>query len=654
MNEYPHLLSPLKVKSTIFKNRIFSAPNLIPHVGVNGMPTDYLIAYYEEKARGGAAQVTVGETPIDEEHASSHKGQLAINKESISLLREIALGIKIHGAIPSIELGHCGAGYSMKALVMQDEIPRDFHPIGPVQFIREKDGATVTAMDRQMMEHVADNFANAAAMVKLAGFEMCLIHAGHGWLLSQFLSPLSNTREDEFGGSFENRLRFPSMVLDRIRQRVGEDFLIELRVSGEEGLEGGLTLDDTVRICRALQSKVDLIHVSAGNVTCAKGATRTHPTVFLPHGVNVPFAEKIKAQVDIPVIVVGAINTPEQAESILAAGQADVISMARALIADPDFPNKAAGGRRAEIRPCIRCLDCLTGIHSGSQFNCAVNPICGREFHMKQSLQPRPEARTVLVAGGGPAGMVAAIAAAGRGHRVTLAEQSGQLGGLITHLRGDPLKSDLCSYVDYLINKVVCGPVTVRLGEKVTAEYIRHMDPDYVIAAIGAEVIVPKIKGVENIPTVNVLDVFSGKAELGESVAVVGGGLAGCEAAVFLAQKGHRVTVIHSREKIAQKANWMNKVDLLDALDRWNVRCIVKHRCTEIGEGYVRLTGQDGGESFLPADSVVLATGMRARQEQAEELWTESPGFVSVGDCVHAGNIGQAVHEAFFAAMAIV
>lgn len=654
MNEYPHLFRPLRVKNTIFKNRIFSAPSLIPHVDSDGMATDYLIAYYEEKAKGGAAQVTVGETPIDEEHASSHKGQLSIKKESISRLREIALGIKIHGAIPSIELGHCGAGYSMKALVMADELPRDFHPIGPVSFVREKDGALVTAMDIPMMERVAEHFANAAAIVKTAGFEMCMIHAGHGWLLSQFLSPISNTRDDEFGGSLENRLRFPIMVLDRVRQRVGEDFLIELRVSGEEGLDGGLTLDDTVEICKALQSRVDLIHVSAGNVTKPEGATRTHPTVYLPHGVNVPFAEKIKAQVDIPVIVVGAINTPEQAEEILASGKADVISMARALIADPYLPNKASSGRREDIRPCVRCLDCLTGIHSGSQFNCAVNPTCGHEFHMRQSRLPQPPSRSVLVAGGGPAGMVAALTAAARGHRVTLVERSERLGGIIDRLRGDEAKRDLCDYIDYLIGRVSNSAVTVRLGETVTAEYIERLQPDHVIAAIGAEAVVPKIKGMEQVQVTSMLDVFSQARQWGNKIVVVGGGLAGCDAAVFLARKGHEVTIVHSRQEVAQKANWMNKVDLVNELKKWNIRCFTEQRCTEIGDGFVRISGKNGQIQELAADDVVLATGMKARRKQTDELWNGRTGFVAVGDCVRAGNIDQAVHEAFFAAMAIM
>ena len=347
MNKYyPHLFEPFTIKKTTFRNHIFSAPNMMCHMDANGFPTDYMIAYYAEKAKGGAAVVTVGDTPVDHEHAPSNPRSFNLSYEALPFISELAMAIKSHGALASLELNHGG-------LYNPPEAMGGRNPIGPVSFVRSWDGVEVIGMDEAMMNTVADHFADAAELLKIAGFDMCLLHGGHGWLLDQFISPLFNTRTDEYGGSLENRAKFPLMVIDRVRERVGDDFLIEYRMSGSEEIEGGLTAEEAIEFAKMIDGKVDIIHVSAALDTEEAQAVHTHPTIFLPHGVNVHYAAEIKKHVKSPVVTIGSISDPEMAEQILAEGRADIIGMTRALIADPYWPEKARLGQSADINPCL-------------------------------------------------------------------------------------------------------------------------------------------------------------------------------------------------------------------------------------------------------------------------------------------------------------
>ena len=340
---YPHLFETFSVKGLTFRNRLFSAPNMICQMDENGYPMPDMIAYYAEKARGGAAVVTLGDTPVDREHAASNPRSFCLdyNKPNAVLpyLSEIAMAIHEGGAIASHELNHAGM-YASPAANNGGE------PIGPVDFYRDWDGVQVRAMTEKDMDEVAEHFACCAELLKKAGYDMCLIHGGHGWLLDQFLSPHYNKRTDEYGGSLENRAKFPLMVIDRVRERVGDKFLIEYRLSGCEELEDGLMIEEAVEFAKMIDGKVDFIHVSAGLDPEEPQAVHTHPTMFLPHGVNVKYAAAVKAAgVKTPVVTIGAINTPELAEQVLAEGKADIVAMARTLIADPHFPEKAAQGR---------------------------------------------------------------------------------------------------------------------------------------------------------------------------------------------------------------------------------------------------------------------------------------------------------------------
>lgn len=641
--KYPHLFEPFTIKKTRFRNRIFSAPNLMCHMDGNGFPTDYMIAYYAQKAKGGAAVVTVGDTPVDFEYAPSNPRSFNLSRASLPFVSELAMAVKAHGAVASLELNHGG-------FVCPPEAIGGKNPIGPVSFTRW-DGVWVDGMDEAMMNRVADHFADAAELLKIAGFDMCLLHGGHGWLLDQFLSPLYNTRTDEYGGSLENRAKFPLMVIDRVRQRVGDDFLIEYRMSGSEEIEGGLTKEEGIAFAQMIDDKVDIIHVSAALDIEDAQAVHTHPTMFLPHGVNVHYARDIKKVVKSPVVTIGAISDPEMAEQILAEGKADIIGMTRALIADPFFPEKARLGKPETITPCLRCLDCLTGMHTGQHFQCAVNPWTGREFRMRNYVQPATSSKNVLVIGGGPAGMKAAITAARRGHTVTLAEKTDSLGGLLKFTDYDSLKIDLMRYKNHLISMVNSLPVRIELNREADKDYVNSLKPDAIIIATGSLPVTPRIEGIDLPFVKHATSVYTDLSAVGSKVAVIGGGLVGCETGLFVAELGKSVTIIEMQDEIAPEANWMHREGMIQAFAKQDITLATGRKVILVSPEGVTVETRDGHTELIPADSVIYAIGMRPENRLVEELRDCAPYVRAVGDCVRARKVSPAIYEAYYAAV---
>ena len=647
---YPNLFRPLVIKGKVFRNRITSAPNMMSHMDFNGRPDDSMIDFYAEKAFGGAAVVTVGDTPVDREHAATNPRSFALTPENQPRLAEIARAIHAGGALASHELNHggivataeCnfgGEGWEAWGPVERHEVTTSVLHGNEVT-----EEVHIHGMTEEDMDLVAEHFADGAEMLKNAGYDMVLIHGGHGWLLDQFLSPLTNTRTDEYGGSLANRARFPLMVIDRVRRRCGDDFLIEYRMSGSEEIEGGLTKEEGIAFAQMLDGKVDIIHVSAGLDTAEAQAVHTHPTMFLPHGVNVHYAAAIKAAgVKTPVATIGGITDPALAEQILAEGKADFVAMARPLIADPHLPNKARQGRAKEIIPCLRCLDCLTGLHCGNNLTCAVNVRTAQEARVDRIPAPKTS-RKVLVVGGGPGGMKAAHTAAQRGHQVTLAEASNALGGLLKFTDKDPLKVDLMRLKDHLIHMVDISGVEVKLNTTVTPDYIRSGGYDAVILAVGSYPAAPPIPGLNRAQ--HATAVYDGLAGLGRRVAVLGGGLVGCETGLFLAERGHEVTIIELREEIAPEANWMHKEGMMQAFAQAGVRCRTGLAVTSVEEDGVWC-----GDTFIPADSVVYALGMKANTAVAEQLWDACIDTCAIGDCVRPRKARQAMEEGFWAAV---
>jgi 2,4-dienoyl-CoA reductase-like NADH-dependent reductase (Old Yellow Enzyme family)/thioredoxin reductase len=653
---YPHLFEPITIGRTTFRNRIWSAPNMMSHMDLTGRPDDSMISYYREKAMGGAAVVTIGDTPVDREHAATNPRSFAVTPENQPMLAEIAKAIHEGGALASQELNHGGR----MATAQCNFGGEDWEAWGPVEVhqtvtnvlhgVEQKTELHIHGMTVEDMNLVADHYADCAEILKNAGFDMVLLHGGHGWLLDQFISPLFNTRTDEFGGSLENRARFPLMVIDRVRQRCGKDFLIEYRMSGSEEIEGGLSKEEGIAFAKLLDGKVDILHVSAGMDTAEAQAVHTHPTMFLPHGVNVHYAADIKAAgVKTPVVTIGGINTPELAEEILSDGKADMIAMSRALIADPYLPDKAKHGHPEDVIPCLRCLDCLTGLHCGNSLVCAVNSRTAREERYDR-IKPAKQHRNVLVVGGGPGGMKAAATAAERGHTVTLADSSDRLGGLLKFTDRDDLKVDLMRLKNHLISQVEKSGVRVLLNATVTPEMVKTGGYDAVIVAAGASPAMPPIPGLDDPTVCHATQVYDRLDTLGKNVVLLGGGLAGCETGLFLAEQGHNVTIVEMQEKIAPEANWMHREGMMQAFAQAPITCRTGLKVTEIqpGKGVTALD-QEGKEVFLPADAIVYAMGMRPNTDTVNQLRDTVIDVIPVGDCVRPRKARQAMEEGFWA-----
>ena len=372
--------------------------------------------------------------------------------------------------------------------------------------------------------------------------------------------------------------------------------------------------------------------------------------MFLPHGVNVHYAAAIKAAgVKTPVVTIGAISDPEMAEDILASGKADIIGMTRALIADPYFPKKAASGKADEIIPCLRCLDCLTGMHTGQHFQCAVNCQTGREFRYRNYIRPAKASMKVLVVGGGPGGMKAAVTAAERGHDVTLAEKTGKLGGLLKFTDYDNLKMDLMRLKNYLITMVNKSGVKVLLNTEVTDEFVKAGGYDAVIVAAGSNPSKPPIPGLDTAK--HATTVYTELENVGKNVAVLGGGLVGCETGLFLAERGHNVTIIEMQPEIAPEANWMHKEGMMQSFANAPITCRTSLRVARIEAGGVYAINAEGNEEFIPADTVVYAMGMRPNSSVVSDLSGSADIVVAVGDCVKARKARHAMQEGFWAAI---
>ena len=656
MKAYPHLFTPLRIGKLLLRNRLCMSPLTSDNCIVDNRPSDQGIAFYAARARGGFAQVTVGEADVDWEFANRSDAFNDISNPHpkywhSGAFHELTMAIKEHGAVASMEINHSGAANHPM------NIAGHRNPIGPTGYVRE-DGITVEEMDEAMMSKVADHYAQAAAYLKVVGFDMVMLHGGHGWLLAQFLSPYSNKRTDAYGGSREKRARFPLMVIDRVRQAVGPDFLIEYRLSGEELVEGGLTIEDTVEFAKLIEKKVDIIHVSVG-IYHLHVESRTFSSMYDPHGCNVEYAAAIKRAVSTPVAVVGGINSPEMAEQIIAEGKADLVALGRQALADPDFPIKALTGRADEIAPCLRCgcFDPMIPkegeVAPPNTFQCTVNPVCSKEFRMQQEPQPRSK-KKVLVVGGGPGGMYAAITAAERGHSVSLIEKSDSLGGSLKFADADTYKDDLRRYKNSLIARLGKLPVRIQLETEATPALIERENPDVVIVAVGAEPVVPAIPGIDLPNVIYAVNAYWEPQRLGHKVVVVGGGLVGCETALHLTAQGHSVMVVEMMDRLASDATNSHRIALL-AIMETRVEARTGLTCTEITAGGVRVRAKDGSEELIAADTVVYALGLKAHSDQALALSNAAPRqYFMIGDCLSPRKVKQAVHEGFHAAMDVL
>jgi len=667
MSKFKYLESPLTLRGKVYKNRLIAAPTLFAH-SVFFLPdiAENVYRMVENRAKGGFAAVSTGELPVNNEEGTTLFMERSIdmvdfNGDDFKKIKEYADRIKKHGALAYLEFSHEGS---------RAETKPPFVPWGPDEYVRE-DGVLVYALNEAMMSKICNDFNTIAKFAKACGFDGVLLHGGHGFNIQQFISPWTNHRTDEYGGSMANRARFPKRIFQAVRDGIGEDRVLEFRFSAEDGVPGGMTIDDTVEFCKEIDGLVDIIHISNG-LKWAGNGTQTFSDFFDVHGVNVEHAAKVKAAVKkSKVAVIGGFNDPQMADDVIKAGKADFIELGRQGFADPQFPNKAFSDREDSIRRCVRCFNCYPGfcehptdlplpakgmpmeevmrIYSpASMGRCAINPNSG--FGWYADHQPDPlGSRHILIVGGGVCGLQTAITAIERGHRVTLLEKSAVLGGTLNFTDDDEDKVDLRNFKNLLIREAQASGADIRLNTAVSPSLIAELKPDEIVIAIGASPAIPPIPGINL--AMSAIDAYHNMDKIGKRVVLAGGGLVGCEVGLHLARHDHDVLVVEMLNMMAYETFGYYRNALLDEMDKRGIRQMLNSSVLEFTVKGLTVE-QDGALKFIEADTCIYSMGMKPNSGLVEEIKAmagDIPCRVA-GDSLKAGKVVDAVHGGYEAA----
>ena len=636
--EFTRLFEACKIGQMNLVNRLVMPPMGNNYGSEDGYVTGRLIDYYVERAKDGPGliitEMVCTESPLGRRGAH----QLRIDNdnyiEGLSRLTQ-----HIHDCQRKIALQICHAG------ILAGARDSGLLPVGPSP-VDNFGGLKGRELTGNEIEVIITNFVKAALRGKKANFDGIEVHAAHGYLLAQFLSSAWNKRQDDFGGNTQNKARMLTEIISRIKEAVGENYPVWCRMNGREyGIEGGLTLDESKEIARmAEKAGCDAIHVSAFGYGAYYGNNRAG--MGSPRGNLAELAAEIKKVVTVPVVAVGKINF-DLGEQLVRESKADLIAIGRGQIADPNMVKKAAEGRPDEIRPCINCNVCVDDlITRDTSLHCSVNAAVGKE--REYEIKPAQKTKRVMVIGGGPGGMEAAIVAALRGHAVTIMEKQPQLGGKLILAATPPYKDEIQLFTDYLINRIKKSGIAVELGKEANINSVKRLKPDVVILATGSTPLVPKIrginKGVNNKRVVFAEDVLAGE-ETGQRVVIIGGGLVGCETGEFLVKQGKTVTIVEILNDIAVGVNISFKIRLINRLTAGGVTMLTGAKCQEINEKYVVVITKEGKEQTIEADSVVMAVGAKPDIKLLKSLKDLAPEIHLVGDCVEPRRIIDAVSD---------
>ena len=629
------LLEPIKIGNKIARNRIFMPPMEARLNAVNGDVTNEMIDYYAARARGGAGIIVVENTFVDDKESRS--SLISSGLYSDHLIRGknlLAEAIKEGGAIAIIQLSHGGRQANAASNPLQ--------PVAPSPVMCEVTGRMPLELTKEKIVEIQDAFAQAARRAKQAGFDGVELHGAHGYLISSFFSPYTNRRTDEYGGSLENRGRFAIELMKKVRALVGNDFIVGLRLNGSEFYpDKGLTEQESPLLAKMFEPYLDYISVSG--TTYETGALWNCAAMYVPDGPMVFLADAIKKAVSIPVAAVGSLDY-SAAEQALQQGKADIAAMGRALIVDPDMPNKLMDGNEEDVRPCCRGNEgCMSRFYDGLAIRCELNPVCGREGTYKLKAEVK---KKVAVIGGGIGGMEAARIADIAGHKVTLYEKSDRLGGHLIEGSVPDFKEKTGQYLKWLERQLSKSGVTIKMNTEIKSENIAALEADAIIVAIGSDYILPPVDGIEN--AICARDaLLDGVTE--ENIVVIGAGLIGCETALMLAEQGKKVVVVEMLSVIASGHENNAKIGLITRLAKANVDIRLNSKVVVVESGKVLC--EDG--THISCDAVINAAGLVARADQAKALAVVAKPTYIIGDCKEARKIYDAIHEAWQAVLEI-
>ena len=641
---YSELFEPISIGRMRLRNRICMPPMYTKYASESGEVTDRLIRYLVERAKGGVALIVLENTCIDWAFGRADGNPVTIHHDRFRpRLHDLVEAIHRHGAKIVTQLHHAGRQN------LRSNVEGNQAPPAPSAVVSVLGGDMPRAMTEEDIEATIRNFADGARRTKECGFDGVELHGAHGYLLAEFISPATNLRTDRWGGSFENRCRFAVEVVRRVRAEVGEDYPILFRFSADEQKPEALQLEEGVRYARVLQNEgVDCMDVSGGYYDSMTSQFSMHG---VPAGAFVPLAEAVKSAVDVPVIAVNSLGwDPALANEVIKQGKADLVHMGRALLADPEIPHKLMENRVDEIRPCIRCNECLGALFRGWSVHCITNPELGLEY--RDLLRPASPTKRIAVIGGGPAGLEYALIASMRGHRVTLFEKADRVGGQLNiaaipaHKR--PEFSRLVSYYQVLLKKL---GVDVRLGVETSIDDVSRIDPDVVVLATGSEPRLLRVPGGER--AVSALDVLVNDArDMGRDVCIVGGEGIALDTALFLREKGKNVTIVKIREEIGMDLNFVLQWHMRTLIEDAGVQVRTGHRVVSVSDGGV--TAQvDGETTEIECDDVVAAVGFEPVDtcDFQEALRDRGLRVQTIGTCSEAGCLYDAIQAGFWAAL---
>jgi len=628
------LFEPITIANMEVKNRI-----VMSSISLSTWTVERVKQFYIERSQGGVGLIICNLATITREMPRIN--QMGIEDDSrLPMLKDFVNAIHEGGAKIAAQLA--------ARPVWKSGHEQAVEILGPssVPCSHRKDAPSPRPLSKEDIVYIISEIGNAAKRAKDAGFDAVELHAfGGSCLLSQFLSPVINKRTDQYGGTLENRLRFMLEVIDRIRSQVGYHYPILCRISGDEFLEGGNTEETMGEVARILEGcGVDAINVTTGFYLLSKVPFMQ---MSVPRGNWIYLAQKIKKVVSIPVIGGTRINDPFVAEKAVSSGKMDMVYLCRALIADPQFPNKAMQGRFDEIRQCIACCHCLDSTMEGRGVECSINPRAGIELNFPITTNVG-KSKKIVVVGGGPCGMQAAITAEEQGHQVTLYESNTQLGGALLLAALPPYKEEISNFIKHMIGRIEKSSIIAKLGQKGTISMILDCNPDLVVFATGADNYIPNIKGIKNPNVIFFQKALTDVASVGNRVIIIGGGMVGCEVADLLAIKGKTVTVLEKTKRFGADAGRTGRWVLLQRLRNRSVRLDASVEVIEISQDRV-ITKEDNKEGFINGDTVVIATGFIPTIGLKKEKIGDKVPFVFAGNCREPGHIRQAIKDGFLA-----
>ena len=641
--KFPTMFSPVQIGTVTVPNRFVVSPMGNNLANTDGTLSDRSLSYYQARAKGGFGLITIESTVVYREAKGGPRKPCLFSDDTVESFRRVAYACHAYGAKVSIQLQHAGpegnsalTGYPLKAASAM--------PASAGREIPE-------AVSNEEVYRIIECYGDAARRAQQAGIDMVEVHCAHGYLVSTFISQRTNNRTDEFGGCFENRMRLPRLIIENIRRKTGGNLPILCRINACDEVEGGQSVQDAAAVAAYLEQEcgVDALHVTR--------AVHLHDEFMWAPGVthggfNADLVTEIKRAVSVPVIAVGRFTEPQYAELLVKQGRADLIAFGRQSIADPELPAKARNGQLETLSPCIGCLlGCVPNMFAGKPITCAVNPCVGRECE----LSPAPEKKRATVVGGGPGGLYAAWACAVRGHQVTLVEKASELGGNFRIAAYPTGKGQLTEAIRSMIVKCQQAGVDLRCGVEAEEMLLCSLAPDAIILATGSTPLILPIPGLSDCGYVTAQDMLDGKAQMGKSVLVVGGGMVGCEAAEYLAERGHQVAVIEMKDVIAADVTPENSRYMFENFEENHVLLRPGAKVTQFytdGVDYALADGSTG--SLRGYDNIVLAMGSRSNTALKDTAEKVAGQVLVIGEAAKApGNAVLATGDALEAALQI-